>query len=268
MNHTPSSSSPSAWADPVRAALLVVGAVGLSVAAPQAEAAVIAYDFSENPSNQVLDNTTPKGPLGTSVWNDSNAGITGSLATGSESGLISSTGAATGAAISWSSPNVWWNGSGTDSQEAKVIVGYLDDGANGIHVDLTGIPFANYNVYGILGSDSGDTTGLYTTRDFQINGASWVFGGAGASTASAFGNWGANSANGVWTRAQAGGGPGNYWLVEGLTGSTLSIQGQGGSNGQRGSLGAIIIEEVPEPSSALLGVGAVALLAGRRRRVK
>lgn len=200
---------------------------------------IIAYNFSENPGNQVLDNTTPKGPTGTSQWNDSNAVDNGGLAAGDEAGLLDDTGAATSASIAWSSSNVWWNGSGTGSEEARVVVGYLDDGGAGVSVTVSNIPYAAYNVYGIVGSDSGDT---YTTLDFQVNGT-WALGGAAATTATAFGNWGANSANGVWTEIDPGVTTGNYWKVEGVTGGNLTIQGQPRNGAERGTLTAIIIEE-------------------------
>ncbi len=130
---------------------------------------VIAYDFSENPGNQVLDTVTPKGPLGTTFWNDSNA--EGAPASGTESNLVDGTGTPTSASITWSSANTWYNGSGTGSENARLLVGYLDDGGSGASVTLNNIPYAKYNVYGIVGSDAGSE---YTTRDFRINGSIWA----------------------------------------------------------------------------------------------
>jgi autotransporter-associated beta strand protein len=129
----------------------------------------ISYNFSQNAANQTLDTVTPKGPLQTTFWNDSNA--EGAGASGSESGLVNGSGAATSAAISWNSANTWSNGSGTGSQDARIVVGYLDDGGSGAAVTLSNIPYAKYNVYGIVGSDAGVT---YTTRDFRVNN-NWVF---------------------------------------------------------------------------------------------
>ncbi len=131
---------------------------------------VIAYDFSENAGNQVLDSVTPKGPLGTTVWNDSNA--EGAPASGTEANLVDGTGTPTTASITWSSANTWFNGSGVGSENARLSVGYLDDGGPGVSVTLNNIPYAKYNVYGIVGSDAG---GEYTTRDFRVNGSTWAF---------------------------------------------------------------------------------------------
>ena len=132
----------------------------------------IAYDFSENAGNQVLDNSTPKGPLGTTNWNDSTA--EGAPGSGSESGLKDGTGAATAASITWSSANTWSNGSGTGSDNAKIVLGYLDDGGSGVSVTLNDIPYAKYAVYGIVGSDHGGGS-QYQTRDVLVNGSKWVF---------------------------------------------------------------------------------------------
>jgi autotransporter-associated beta strand protein len=132
---------------------------------------IIAYNFSENPGNQALDSTTPKGPLKNSIWNDSNVRDEGELAAGKEANLVDSNGVTTGVAISWTSANTWYNGSGVGTQDQRVVVGYLDDGGPGVRVELTGIPYAKYNVYGIVGSDQG---GIYTTQDFNVNGK-WAF---------------------------------------------------------------------------------------------
>jgi autotransporter-associated beta strand protein len=151
-------------------ASLVGTAFALGLATQTAWSGVIAYDFSENPGNQVLDTVTPKGPLGTTFWNDSNA--EGAPASGTESNLVDGTGTPTGASITWSSNNTWSNGSGVGDENARIMVGYLDDGGAGASVTLENIPYAKYNVYGIVGSDAG---GEYTTRDFRINGTTWAF---------------------------------------------------------------------------------------------
>ncbi len=205
----------------------------LFVSSPESYGASISYNFSENPGNQVLDTTTPKGPLASPFWNDSNTGITGSLATGSEGNLVDNLGNATSASISWSSSNTWWNGSGTGSDDAKISVGYLDDGGAGVSVNFTGIPYDFYNVYGVLGSDQGAN---YTSQDFQVNGA-WAYGGSAATPGLGFGNYSGN-----WTQSTATQ-RGDYWKVSNVAGATLTIQGQPRSGAQRGCLSAVIVEE-------------------------
>lgn len=216
----------------LRAVSCVSGLV-FYVNSSQSHGASISYNFSENPGNQVLDTTTPKGPLASPIWNDSNAGITGNLATGSEGGLVDNLGNATSAAISWSSSNTWWNGSGTGNDDAKIYVGYLDDGGSGVAVNMTGIPYDFYNVYGVIGSDQGAD---YTSRDFQVNG-SWAYGGSAATTGLGFGNF-----SGTWIQSTSSI-RGNYWKVSNITGSTLTIQGQPRAGVARGCLSAVIVEE-------------------------
>jgi hypothetical protein len=226
-----------------------------------AGADIIAYNFSENTGNQVLDLVTPKGPTGTAIWNDSNVRDSGTLAAGAEANLVNDLGLNTGAAIEWSSANVWWNGSGTGSEDAKIVVGYLDDGGEGVRVTVTGIPYDLYTVYGIVGSDQ-NWNSTYTTLDFLLNGTVWALGGTAAATATAHGDL--VSSGGAWIELTTGQ-VGNYWKVDNLSGSTLSIEGLPRNLAERGSLAAIVIEQIPEPSTALL-LGLGALLLRRRRR--
>ena len=252
--------------------LLLTAGLVTGILAPLGQAASIAYNFSETDTNnsQELDTTTPKGPLGTSVWNDSYVRDSGTVATGSDSGLVDDSGAATTASIAWSSKETWFGDGGTTTQDERIVLGYLDDGDDGLgnpglFMTISNIPYASYNVYGIVGSDSGDST-TYTVQDFLVNGTTWVFGGSSPVTATAFANMAASSANGSWTEIIAGGQTGNYWKLEGLSGSTLTIDGQTSDAGARGSLAGVIIEQVPEPSSAALLLGTTVLLVGRRRR--
>jgi hypothetical protein len=235
------------------------------------DAASIAYNFSETSSNpsQALDTTTPKGPLGTTIWNDSYVTTTGNVANGSETGLLDNTGAATGASITWSSKETWFGDGGGTTQDQRIVLGYLDDGdqggANpGVLVTLSNIPYTTYNLYVLLASDMGSST-TYTAQDFLINGTTWALGGASPMTATAYANMESTSANGTWTQAIAGGQTGNYILMSNLSGSSLTIDGQLGSGGARGSVAGIIIEQVPEPSSGLLALLGGALLVRRRR---
>ncbi len=210
------------------------------LATPQAWSESISYSFAQNPGNQVLDTVTPKGPLGTTFWNDSTA--EGAPSSGSENNLVDGSGNATGASITWSSANTWLNGSGTASEDAKIVVGYLDDGGSGANVTISNIPYAKYNVYGIVGSDQGAE---YSTGNFTVNGA-WALGGTNTTTAPAYGSWGAASS--IWTRTMPSTGQrGNYWRINGVTGSTCTIQGVPRAGDNRSSLAAIIIEELTAP---------------------
>ena len=234
-----------------------------------ASAASIAVNFSENNANQNWTSVENIGPLSTSTANFNNTNNptggpanthTGTLAAGTLGALVDDAGAAVaGSTVTWSSSNAWFSGAGTASNEARLNVGYLDDGGGGISITMTNVPYAQYSVYVLLASDQGTT---YTARDVDVNG-----GGAGPNVL-AYGYLGSDAANTGWTEATDTV-RGNYILVSGQTASTLTINGQTRDGVNRGSIAGFIIEDttpVPEPSStALLGLGGLALILRRRK---
>lgn len=237
----------------------------LSVTALAAQAASIGVNFSENDGNQSwLTTNTPVGPtaIPSGFFNTNNnptgaAGLpvrTGSLAAGSLLGLVDSTGAATSASVAWSSANAWYNSSGTGTDEARLSVGYLDDGGAGASITFSSIPFALYDVYILLGSDAGDT---HISEIPRVNGTNVL-----AADFPAFGNL--IGSGGGWIEAD-GTNRGNYVVARGISGDSVNITGQNVTANRIGISG-IVINQVPEPSAALLGLGALAGLIVRRRR--
>ena len=222
----------------------------------------ISLNFSENTANQAFAGGQNIGPFATnsSFWNTTNGQA--NLATGSMSNLINNLGIATGAGVTWTSSNVWYNADGTGSDEARLAVGYLDDGPTsggfGLQISLTNIPYSQYVVLGLLASDQGAT---YTTLDFTVNG-SLVLGG----TATAYGtNAQSITAEGApWTVLTASN-VGNYWASSIQTASTLTITAPPRNGTQRGSLSGLIVQQVPEPATGLL-LGIVGAALGLRRR--
>lgn len=237
----------------------------LAASSPVLHAAGIALNFSENDTNQSWLNTTdligptniPAGFFNTTNNPSGAAGLparTGSLANGSLLGLMDSAGALTSASVTWSSPNVWYNSSGTGSNQARLAVGYLDDGGSGASVTFSALPYALYDVYILLGSDAGNTHNSEVPR---VNGTNVL-----ASDFPAFGNL--TGSGGGWIEAD-GVNRGNYVVARGITGASVTISGQN-VTGNRIGIAGVIINQVPEPSAALLGLGTLAGLFMRRRR--
>ena len=83
----------------------------------------LALNFTDNVSLETLDATTPKGPLGTKIWN-----ATAAQASGSKAGLSDDTGATSTVTAAWSTTNTWRVGSAATTQDARIVIGYLDDG--------------------------------------------------------------------------------------------------------------------------------------------
>lgn len=241
--------------------------LALALGTLAAPAASISVNFSENDDNQVFAGGQNIGPLNTnsSNWNNTSpaAGRTGSLGTGSlNTALKDDTGAVTTATLSWSSSNAYYNDEdGTGSDQAKLAVGYLDDGDAGFSITIANVPYAQYRVYGLLSSDGADGAATtYTTADYTVNG-SLLFG----STLTAYGSiTDSQAAEGAAWTLLAPGNVGNYWVSATQTNSTLTITGV--RNGDaRASISGLIIEQIPEPSVALLGGLGLAGLLRRRR---
>ncbi|MBI9019512.1 MAG: hypothetical protein JEZ07_19860 [Phycisphaerae bacterium] len=117
--------------------------------AVSAQAASIAVNFAENAANQVFAGGQEIGPtnLDSALWNSTIDMDSGTLAAGTKANLQEDSGDPTTADVSWSSANVWHNGDGTGSDQAKLAVGYLDDGGSGNGFTVTEIPYTIYNAY-------------------------------------------------------------------------------------------------------------------------
>jgi hypothetical protein len=226
----------------------------------------ISLNFSEN-TNQVFSGGENIGPLASDSANWNNPAdffAQAAMASNSLNDLVDHSGSATTTDVTWSSSNLWYTAGGTGDDQHRLGVGYLDDGGNGVSVTFTDIPYANYIVYGLLASDQelGDPIDTYTTVDFAVNGIP-VFGSTAPAYNSVDDSFAATGS--FWSPAD-GVNAGNYWTAM-ASGSTLVIQGNPRNGAERGSLAAVVIQEVvPEPSTvvmALLLLGGIVAVRSR-----
>ena len=249
----------------ITSSILAVAAMAAFSTAAYAQG-IISMNFAQNATgNQTFSGGANIGPLSTnsSNWNTSVNPTTGTLAAGTLGTIIDDSGATvTGASLSWSAPGVWYNSAfnlSTDDQ-AKLFVGFLDDnGATGPTFTLTGITYAQYNLYVLTAANTGDANGgttTYANNGYSVNGG----------TATPFTALGYNGLN--WVQA-SGATAGNYVEYTGLTGASLTASGIAG-NGQapRSIITGFIIQQVPEPSTLVLAgiFGFGMLMLFRRRR--
>lgn len=212
----------------------------------QVSAAVISMNFVENATNQIFTGGTPIGPVGTDgvYWNHNSTPTTGNYVSGTLTDLIDDTGANTGVSVTWKSSNTYWNNDGTGDDEHKLSVGYLDDGQTstgvGVDVTFTNIPYGLYRVYGLFASDWTSPVGI---MNFSVNGT-WVFGGNASTTLVAYGsiNDSYTATGQYWSKIESGV-TGNYWAID-TNGATLTVKGVNKTGDARGSLSAVIIEEI------------------------
>ncbi|MFP6885470.1 MAG: PEP-CTERM sorting domain-containing protein, partial [Roseibacillus sp.] len=203
-------------------------------------------------------------------WNNSgqgNANNVGPLA------LVDATGDATGATVNWSVANHWTtNGGDSSGGDATMMQGYLDNFHDRPPIEITGIPYALYELRIYHNTDSGGAMGFTVSDDggltsttyysYQPGGNNSNFPLAGADPfGGAAGYVGSQETSGGVTNGS------NYTLFTGLTGADLSIQGVRGAAGDtRTRPNGFQITQVPEPSSMLLLVLGSAGIFIRRRR--
>lgn len=228
---------------------------------------IISVNFSENSTNQGFSGGENIGPLATNstFWNTTNGQP--DLAAGTLNDLIDSSGANTGASLTWSSAGTYYQeDDGTESDEARLSVGYLDDWNSAISVTVSNVPYAAYRVYGLYSSDqSNNGSGTVTAQDMQVNGT-WVFGGGTSTSVAAYGSITDNSlANGQNWSLLTTRSAGNYWTFD-TSGSTLTIVQSDVSDPGRAALAGLVIQSIPEPSSFGLLAFVVGGFIFRRKR--
>ena len=160
--------------------------------------------------------------------------------------------------VSWKASTTWRNIDGTIDDEHKLAYGYLDDGntgsGDGVQVVFSGIPYADYKVYGLYASDGSNGGSAMQGLDFNVNGT-WAYGGSSPLVTTVYGNIDLNYANHgeYWTETVPGSVIGNYWVVD-CTGATCRVTGVIKSGSSRGSLTAVIIAPTDTLEGAVIAV--------------
>lgn len=236
---------------------LILAAAALTVGAMSSSsmAASIGVNFIGGNNGGGASVTGTAGLVPQANWNnaDTNANSVG-LAVNLDNGTAS------GATLTWNSPNVWATGQAGANQNGVLMQGYIDNApGQDSTATLTNLPASISGApYSVIIYTAGDTSGDNRGGNYTVNGIvqnALELGAAG---------------NGVFVPA-SGLTPGNFLLFTGITGSTLSIDVSPTSGGTpRAPFDGfqVISGTVPEPATVgLLGLGSVVLFARRRRNV-
>ncbi|MCB2156846.1 hypothetical protein KQI84_18360 [bacterium] len=199
--------------------------------AASAQAESINVNFTGNGGATVSGTA---GVIPAANWN--NVGGT----TGTQSGLLDSAGATTGAAVDWQAQASWFSGHGDPSENGKLLDGYLavQTDAYDYDVTVTGIPYSSYDVYAYFGNNSAGADGVV-----RINGSGTQF---------FYQTVGASFPGFVEVTERTSDSPqtGNFVLFENVVGATLTIQQANYNLGQdSGLMGFQVVDSgAPDPT--------------------
>lgn len=211
-----------------------------------------------------IDFAQTAGVIPQGFWNNVAKG--GGNANGGPLTLLDDSGAITTAKVSWTSSNLW-TGSGTpDTGDARLMTGYLDSGnsaTTGVNVTLTGVPFAAYDVIVYVDGDAGPPT--VRKGDYTITRGSYSI----TQSATDPGNFATGTG---YVRSDGLGGPGNYLVFKGISGTDFvlsSLAGDSGGgpfSGFRAPINGLQLVQIPEPTGlALFALGGALVALWRRR---
>lgn len=217
-------------------------------------AATISVNFTESATaahnNQQLAAGTTAGLTGYVAQNWNNvATATGTV--GSLNQDDAGTATVSTASVTWGSSGVWGDAAANGDADfsigdAQLARGYLDDGGSGVNFDVTGVSYASYTLVLYFSTDTNG--GVYNTA--TVNGSDYNTTG----TKSQYNLDGWDETNSI--------------VITDLSGDlAVDVLPRDGAN--RGSIAGFQIVDttvIPEPSSsALLGLGGLALILRRRK---
>ncbi len=196
----------------------------------------------------------------------------------SVSGALSdSTGAVTTASVTAAGGVGNWrlNHTVTTGDDA-MYKGFFETGATAATVSVSGLSYAQYDVYVYFDGDNGPTyrTGTYTigTTTFTVEDSEGTDWKKGQNLAGVYQLPNASTpggGNATWP-VSPNNNEGNYIKFSGLSGASFNLSMLGAASGdatKRAVINGMQIVQIPEPSStALLGLGGLALVLRRRRK--
>jgi hypothetical protein len=140
-----------------------------------ADAASVGLNFRRGSGEQDMAASESAGVVPQMNWNNSDgmaSGDSGANISGPTAGaLVDDTGAAVpGLSITWTS-NGTWSSPNAGAGDLNLMSGYVDDtgSAGDTVLNVSGIPYAHYDVYAYLGSDGNDRSGRTRLFDFVPN---------------------------------------------------------------------------------------------------
>ena len=137
-------------------------------------AQTISVSFAGDNGGGVSINLTDAETAGVVPVSNWNVNGEDQAAAGTLSGLVDSTGAATGAEVTWSGSNNTWGGSGATTPDEMLVNGWLDDNGTGADINVTGIPYDTYNLIVYGSSDDGNAG---RGMNVKVNGTDYFSGG-------------------------------------------------------------------------------------------
>jgi len=243
--------------------MALVGAAAMAVAgmASAAPAPYVGVNFTGGGNSiaaQSLDPADVAGVLPQANWNNVNG------ASGSGVALKDANGNATPVTLTFSGAGTWSSGAGAATPNQKLMQGYVDGTDNG-HNDylFANVPAGVYNVLVYAQPDSGDGR----DQSVIINGVSGAAVYVSSDASSDFRNNGNVFVRATATSKDGAGASGNYVEFDGISPVAGFISLQGQSLNFRNFANGIQLVQAPEPATiGVLGVGAVGVLARRRRK--